>query len=967
VDRRVERGYLTEQMVLTVRGRIAAADAGGVLGKDGLDVEVFLNRGTPGEEVSLGHLEGGFIGNWENYVLNVPVGALKFPADPLAGRHPQPAPTDLCSVTCVPQPNEVTFVFSGDLLPGFDGFMTFTIDWLALAPPAGTQVACRPIMLVHGWIGTAGSWNDSAWVKTLTDEDIAFRVIQVDRNGFVADNGARITSFAADLAARYGVQRISIVAHSKGGVDSRQHVSYHDNVATLIMIATPNEGTLLAVPLAARVPGNGVRDMTPAAMGLYNALNFPNRGTFYLVASGEFDGAPAQQLARWMGPNDMVVPVASVHALPYAPGLAYKTSTTDSASQGICAARHLTNHSCLLFYQNICDDLLPDLLLHPPAPPEELRGRFAGIPAGAHAEEPAETSAQMIVTGTGVAGPGLTVSHAVIVDPVEAVTFLVMADPATVDVTLVQPDGARIDAGTQDPAVTSWSADDLGPVNHLGFDVSAPQAGTWTVEVTGREAATSPPAAVARPQDAGQPPEPGAYALGAMTPLTPGIGVALQVQVDRAVVSTGQQFTILATLTQDGAPVTDAAVTALLTLPDGSPLEQALDGTGDGGYAAVITGTAAPGPYDIMVTAARSDPAFTREQQVRVMVLSGGSTFTGAVTDHGLDTNGDGLFDQLVVDIGLTLEASGTYRVQGTLEMPDGGSVIEQVRVEQPMDAGQQSVSLAFSGSQLFDQRLDGPYVVTELVLMDVDAGTVLALGEPHTTEPYVHTQFQRPICLLTGATADAGVNTPDKPLEPFEQLVVQVEADLFAAAHVDAGARLRASDGSLIAIAATSADLPAGRSMLSFSFSAGRIFQHGMPGPYTLRELTLTGTTETGTAFSRTEAGAVAVTQPYALEDFAPSPSFTVGGTVSGLTGVGLTLEIQSGSDLTPLRIGANGAFRFSFPRLFGGNAYEVRVRTQPVNPDQVCTVVNGSGIIAAADVTDVQVQCEPVPNVRF
>jgi hypothetical protein len=129
---------------------------------------------------------------------------------------------------------------------------------------------------------------------------------------------------------------------------------------------------------------------------------------------------------------------------------------------------------------------------------------------------------------------------------------------------------------------------------------------------------------------------------------------------------------------------------------------------------------------------------------------------------------------------------------------------------------------------------------------------------------------------------------------------MVQVEADLFLAAQVDAGARLRASDGSLVAIATASADLPAGRSMLSFGFSASRIFQHGLPGPYTLGELTLTGTTDTGTAFSLSEDGVVAVTQPYALEDFAPSPSFTVGGTISGLAGFGLVLEIQSGSSVT-------------------------------------------------------------------
>ena len=131
------------------------------------------------------------------------------------------------------------------------------------------------------------------------------------------------------------------------------------------------------------------------------------------------------------------------------------------------------------------------------------------------------------------------------------------------------------------------------------------------------------------------------------------------------------------------------------------------------------------------------------------------------------------------------------------------------------------------------------------------------------------------------------------------------------------------------------------------------------MPGPYTLGELTIAGTTGTG-AFGLAVEGAVAVTQAYALEDFAPSPSFTVGGTVSGLAGFGLVLELVSGASATPLTIRADGPFRFAFPRLFGGNEYEVRVRTQPANPAQVCTVVNGSGVIADADVSTIEVLCQ-------
>ena len=70
-----------------------------------------------------------------------------------------------------------------------------------------------------------------------------------------------------------------------------------------------------------------------------------------------------------------------------------------------------------------------------------------------------------------------------------------------------------------------------------------------------------------------------------------------------------------------------------------------------------------------------------------------------------------------------------------------------------------------------------------------------------------------------------------------------------------------------------------------------------------------------------------------------APGPSFAVDGTVSGLTGGGLVLEMVSGASTIPLTIHAKRPFGFAFPRLSGGNEYEVRVRTQPVNPPQAAS----------------------------
>src|SRR6185436_20970998 len=62
--------------------------------------------------------------------------------------------------------------------------------------------------------------------------------------------------------------------------------------------------------------------------------------------------------------------------------------------------------------------------------------------------------------------------------------------------------------------------------------------------------------------------------------------------------------------------------------------------------------------------------------------------------------------------------------------------------------------------------------------------------------------------------------------------------------------------------------------------------------------------------------------------------PTFTVGGTVTGLVGTGLVLlQAVDGSEVSP----TNGPFTFG-GALASGLPYDVHVASQPVNPLQVC-----------------------------
>lgn len=82
------------------------------------------------------------------------------------------------------------------------------------------------------------------------------------------------------------------------------------------------------------------------------------------------------------------------------------------------------------------------------------------------------------------------------------------------------------------------------------------------------------------------------------------------------------------------------------------------------------------------------------------------------------------------------------------------------------------------------------------------------------------------------------------------------------------------------------------------------------------------------------------------------PAVSYTVGGSVNGLTGSGLVLQ-NNGTNFTP--VAADGSFTFS-NTVGAGAPYDVSVLTQPAG--QTCTVNNGSGT-ANADISNVSVTC--------
>jgi hypothetical protein len=103
--------------------------------------------------------------------------------------------------------------------------------------------------------------------------------------------------------------------------------------------------------------------------------------------------------------------------------------------------------------------------------------------------------------------------------------------------------------------------------------------------------------------------------------------------------------------------------------------------------------------------------------------------FNDIYSDHGEDTDGDGLYDYLVVNVGVNVTEAGNYSVKGDLF--ENGTTYNYVTLRASnityMSEGNQTVQLRFAGIKVKENKYNGTYDLSKLELNDP-----LALARVH-------------------------------------------------------------------------------------------------------------------------------------------------------------------------------------------------------------------------------------------
>jgi hypothetical protein len=206
----------------------------------------------------------------------------------------------------------------------------------------------------------------------------------------------------------------------------------------------------------------------------------------------------------------------------------------------------------------------------------------------------------------------------------------------------------------------------------------------------------------------------------------------------------GQEIMIIATLTSPAGPVTKAAIEAEVVGPDGSSQNIFLldDGAhhdraaGDGVYGGIYSHADVGGYYPLFVSAHGTwqGREFERGAEMLIPISPQSAslglsserigTLAGTYADQGQDTDGDGRYERLLVDVGVEVTQASEFALAGTLVDSRGDEIVSTVAWAS-LDVGSHVMTLPFDGALIRTHGTAGPYRLDQVILMDVSDAAI--------------------------------------------------------------------------------------------------------------------------------------------------------------------------------------------------------------------------------------------------
>jgi hypothetical protein len=831
----VAAGLMPEKAVLLLRAFDVDESASPCPERDHIFVngnQVYTSRGPA-------YLTGAN-GTWSAVQYEIPITHLRFPAQVgVNGNPPTPALNEIAIeinvLNCVPPDNSQTSSWA------------VAIDWGAIE----IREAVRPFIMAHGWNGSTDSFNH--FINLMNQHGIPHAGTPDLQRGIqpLALTGNLFALATTKAAHEFGVERLNILAHSKGGVVTRQALlapAMLRRAHTVATYGSPHHGVGFGV-LRDVIEEGQCRSKYESAEDRQRCRDAADELSVPAMREFNYSGCRRNLLGQW---RDCVLRWRPPASLPFRTyigdrdligsrnqaTLPWNADRAPFPSEGIvdhvfpCTEGYGGCHNELLTrddtFCRAASAILPRLNL-----PQCNGTVFTSAETTAITRPPDIDGGQETFVFAGDLTVGATTAISL---PVEATSLAIIhvwaaEEPATFQLL----DSAGSVVGPGDSYGTSFSAGADATYGWLAqYRVPTPQSGEWRAILS---AATATPYAV------------GVSVVADLTLATAVNSYANQV---------GETLVIEAAFVNAGEVVSSRLqlqpvhFVATLTRPDGNSMDLVLndegrDGdqaAGDGVYAADVTSTDLTGFYRLQVTGVDGSGRQRLEKNLAV-VIDERATIEHAVAEFSVDENGDGFLDALVLDLPINVESPGHYTLLGTLKGNDGQTVAvaaysSRSMLGQSLQPGRHVLSLRFEGSDIRAARVDGPYLLTHVVLQAENEliATVDQAADLYHTQPYRARQFEGERFLMQGGS-DLAIDSDGNGL--YDRLEIRLEIDFLTAGSYDINGRLVNLDGVEVGWSQTTVVVEQpGLKTLTLAYLGILIGGQRINGPYRLTDLNL-------------------------------------------------------------------------------------------------------------------------------
>lgn len=763
---------------------------------------------------------------WSSPSFVIPIDVLKFPT--AKGQNGQPPR---------PKANQIAIeidVFCSTL-------WAVEVDWgvLEIATPV------RPIVFAHGWVGDNHTFDA---FETLAKADGLPTAKQPSlQRGIrpIAQTSPRLVAALSEAAVEFGVDKVNIFGHSKGGLVSR-HALRNPQVAgkidNLITFGSPHHGTdwmyLAATVMCREFPQGTERDRCNNAAMELTVDDIRDNFNYQGCTKGPWPWS------KWTGCKPRYVRQPNVDYRSIVGGVADVRAKSATYPWRADAVPYPDNGSVDAQYNS-----LSHLNIHTkPATYCRALGYLSGniqtktcsgiTPTGltpavigttpVFPDEQYQTTFEK--SGNLTAGSNTTLSATS--DGTGQILFNVFTAKKLDSFTLRRPNGSTVTPSTSGVTYVAQKLDEAGW--WYQYSVDTPAAGTWQLRLKALNATS--------------------YSSNVMVKSN----IKLYVKTNKQTYNHNETVKVEAALANKTAPLLGSTISLLVTRPNDTTLSASLVDNGtngdtkanDGVYTARFNSSTISGQHQLSVSAAKGQTK--RVVKAFIAVTSKTADIQSVTSVSPIDTNSNSLYDELRFNVSLKVLAAGHFEVTGTLVGPNGTPVAATsygtlLAGSAPLSIGTHTIPLTFRGSTIRERGVNGPYTLTDVVVVDQSEASlqVDSAKNLHTTSAYQANQFEGPLLTLNKGNETAIDNNGNGRYDILRinlgLKVINPGTYRFNGRLVDSkGDEIGWSSGSFVATGS-------GSFSARLEFDGKLIYEHGVKGPYTVQDLSVFNSTGIG------------------------------------------------------------------------------------------------------------------------